>query len=194
MYFLGSIFLHMKARKLWQNLPKFPKISQNFPKFLKISQNFSTWKFFPHKYNLWYLLQIWALSKRSNSSLICRRRRTNFKKTCHGATSRRRQLFRLAAAPSFWTLGRNFFKRRWGGQSPIYTRLCLKDLEHTSRALFVNFKSILCQSYANFMPKGLYKMGYFSTSVWHLWTMFKNAILVNRGTPYCGTRQQSINY
>ena len=23
MYFLGSIFLHMKARKLWQNLPKF---------------------------------------------------------------------------------------------------------------------------------------------------------------------------
>ena len=40
MYFLGSIFLHMKARKLWQNLPKSPKISQNFPKFLKISQNF----------------------------------------------------------------------------------------------------------------------------------------------------------
>ena len=27
MYFLGSIFLHMKARKLWQNLPKFPYIS-----------------------------------------------------------------------------------------------------------------------------------------------------------------------
>ena len=33
---LGSIFLHMNARKLWQNLPKFPKISQNFPKFPKI--------------------------------------------------------------------------------------------------------------------------------------------------------------
>ena len=27
MYFLGSIFLHMKARKLWQSLLKFPKIS-----------------------------------------------------------------------------------------------------------------------------------------------------------------------
>ena len=26
MYFLGSIFLHMKVCKLWQNLPKFPKI------------------------------------------------------------------------------------------------------------------------------------------------------------------------
>ena len=37
MYFLGSIFLHMKVRKLWQNLPKLLKISQNFPKFL---QNF----------------------------------------------------------------------------------------------------------------------------------------------------------
>ena len=51
MYFLGSIFLHMKACKLWQNLPK----------FLKISQNFSTWHFFLYKYNLWYLWQIWAL-------------------------------------------------------------------------------------------------------------------------------------
>ena len=61
MYFLGSIFLHMKARKLWQNLPKFPKISQNFPNFSKISQNFSTWQFFSHQYNLWYLWQIWAL-------------------------------------------------------------------------------------------------------------------------------------
>ena len=40
MYFLGSIFLHMKVPKLWQNLPKFPNISQNFPKFLKISKNF----------------------------------------------------------------------------------------------------------------------------------------------------------
>ena len=60
LYFLGSIFLHMKARKLWQNLPKFPKISQKFPKF---SQNFSTWQFFLHKYNLWYLWQIWALKK-----------------------------------------------------------------------------------------------------------------------------------
>ena len=37
MYFLGSIFLHMKARKLWQNLTKFPKISENVPKFPKIS-------------------------------------------------------------------------------------------------------------------------------------------------------------
>ena len=37
MYFLGSIFLHMKVHKLWQNFPKFPKISQNFPTFL---QNF----------------------------------------------------------------------------------------------------------------------------------------------------------
>ena len=27
MYFLGSIFLHMKVRKLWQNFSKFPKIS-----------------------------------------------------------------------------------------------------------------------------------------------------------------------
>ena len=52
MYFLGSIFLHMKVRKLWQNLPKFPICSQNF----------STWQFFLHKYNLWYLWQIWALS------------------------------------------------------------------------------------------------------------------------------------
>ena len=60
--------------------------------------------------------------------------------------------------------------------------------------LFVNFKSNLCQSYVNLMPKGLYKMVYFLTSVWHLWTMFKNAILLNRGIPYCGTGQQSINY
>ena len=29
---LGSIFLHMKASKLWQNLPKFPILSQKFPK------------------------------------------------------------------------------------------------------------------------------------------------------------------
>ena len=63
MYFLGSIFLHMKARKLWQNLPKFPKFFKNFSKFPNISQNFSTWQFFLHKYNLWYLWQIWALKK-----------------------------------------------------------------------------------------------------------------------------------
>ena len=44
MYFLGSIFLHMKALNCG-----------------KISQNFSTWQFFLHKYNLWYLWQIWAL-------------------------------------------------------------------------------------------------------------------------------------
>ena len=37
MFFLGSIFLHMKVRKLWQNLPKFIKISQKFPNFPKIS-------------------------------------------------------------------------------------------------------------------------------------------------------------
>ena len=37
MYFWGSIFLHKKARKLWQNLPNFSKISQNFSKFPKIS-------------------------------------------------------------------------------------------------------------------------------------------------------------
>ena len=36
MNFLGSIFLHMKARELWQNLPKFLKIPQNF---FKISAN-----------------------------------------------------------------------------------------------------------------------------------------------------------
>ena len=35
--FLGSIFLHMKARKLWQNLPKFLKISQISPKFLHMT-------------------------------------------------------------------------------------------------------------------------------------------------------------
>ena len=58
MNFFGSIFLHMKAGKLWQNLPKFPKIFQNFS---KISQNISTWQFFLHKYYLWYLWQIWAL-------------------------------------------------------------------------------------------------------------------------------------
>ena len=40
------------------NKQKFLKISQNFS---KISQNFSTWQFFLHKYNLWYLWQIWAL-------------------------------------------------------------------------------------------------------------------------------------
>ena len=44
MYFLGSIFLHMKACKLWQNLPKFLHMT-----------------IFLHKYNLWYLWQIWAL-------------------------------------------------------------------------------------------------------------------------------------
>ena len=33
---------------------KFPKISQNFPKFLHTT-------IFLHKYNLWYLWQIWAL-------------------------------------------------------------------------------------------------------------------------------------
>ena len=61
MYFLGSIFLHMKARKLWQNLSKCLKISPNFP---KISQNFSTWQFFftnmicdlCDKYELWYMV------------------------------------------------------------------------------------------------------------------------------------------
>ena len=30
---LGSIILHIKARKLWQNFPTFPKIFQIFPKF-----------------------------------------------------------------------------------------------------------------------------------------------------------------
>ena len=54
MYFLGSIFLPMKARKLWQNFPKFPNFSQNVPKFLHMT-------IFLHKYNLWYLWQIWAL-------------------------------------------------------------------------------------------------------------------------------------
>ena len=29
---LGSFFLHMKARKLWQNFSKFPKISQHAEK------------------------------------------------------------------------------------------------------------------------------------------------------------------
>ena len=37
MFFLGSIFFHMKACKFWQNLPKFPKISQNFSKFLHMT-------------------------------------------------------------------------------------------------------------------------------------------------------------
>ena len=47
----------------WKRL----KISQNFPKFLptftKFSQN-STWQFFPKKYNVWYLWQVWALGSR----------------------------------------------------------------------------------------------------------------------------------
>ena len=42
MYFLGSIFLHMKARKLWQNLPKIFKNSLNFPKISPHDNFFST--------------------------------------------------------------------------------------------------------------------------------------------------------
>ena len=42
MYFLGSIFLHMKARKLWQNLPKFLKISPKIPKISPRDNFFST--------------------------------------------------------------------------------------------------------------------------------------------------------
>ena len=45
------------------------KISQNFTKFLKISQNFFTWQFFLHKYNFWYLWQIWALAGYYHNSI-----------------------------------------------------------------------------------------------------------------------------
>ena len=40
MYFLGSIFLHMKARKVWQNSPKFLNIWRNF----QFPHNCHTWK------------------------------------------------------------------------------------------------------------------------------------------------------
>ena len=49
MYFLGSIFLHMKARKLWQNFPKISHFFQNIPKFLHIWRNFN----FPHNCYIW---------------------------------------------------------------------------------------------------------------------------------------------
>ena len=72
MYFLGSIFLHMKARKLWQNLPKSLKFSQHFSIFPKISPHdnfFSTniiwdicdkyelWVRVAHSFDLW--LRYW---------------------------------------------------------------------------------------------------------------------------------------
>ena len=57
MYFLGSIFLHMKARKLWQNLPKFSQIFSKFPKISPHDNSFSR----NIICELWYLWQIWAL-------------------------------------------------------------------------------------------------------------------------------------
>ena len=53
MYFWAQFFSTLKRVNCGKNFPKFPNFSQNF----------STWQFFLHKYNLWYLWQIWALYK-----------------------------------------------------------------------------------------------------------------------------------
>ena len=86
---LGTIFLHMKVRKLWQkfrdktawitdlatkrhklqlNPINWTEISPHVEKFSIFPQlsymenwNFSKWQYFLHEYNSWYSWQIWIL-------------------------------------------------------------------------------------------------------------------------------------